>query len=75
MPTYKVVTPIKHDGKTYRPADAIDLTREQAKAMPWAVLEDKTARLEKAVKGEKPKAGEKEKEKAKPPKEPEGSKK
>lgn len=37
MPSYKVKTPIRHDGKDYAPGDSIDLAAKEAKAIPHAV--------------------------------------
>jgi len=34
---FRVKTRIDHDGKVYRPGDTIELTDEQAAAMPWAI--------------------------------------
>lgn len=37
MPKYIVKSPIAHDGKNYEVGSKIDLSEEQAEAMPWAV--------------------------------------
>ena len=34
---YEVKSAISKDGKTYKAGDAIELTDDEAKAMPWAV--------------------------------------
>ncbi len=37
MPKYKTKTTVEHDGKTYASGSNIELTKEQAALMPWAV--------------------------------------
>ncbi|HKV94888.1 MAG TPA: hypothetical protein VJW20_20250 [Candidatus Angelobacter sp.] len=37
MPTFKVKTPLRHDGKDYAPGDTVDLSAKEAKAISHAV--------------------------------------
>lgn len=37
MPRFAVKSQLEHDGKKYAPGEFVNLTQEQASAMPWAV--------------------------------------
>lgn len=51
---YKVKTNIDRDGKIYEPGSTIDLRKEDAERIPWAVeLPAEKAEKEKAAKAEK----------------------
>ena len=37
MPKFKVITPVKRNGKSYQPGDELEMPAKAAEAIPWAV--------------------------------------